>query len=218
MYAIVVGAGSTGRHLAETLIASGHSVVMIERNPAVIDGLPPPVAERTIEGDAADPHSLERAGVSRADVVVAATNEDEDNLVVCSLAKREYRVPRTVARVNDPNHAWMFGRDLGVDVSISQAHILSQLIIAEVTVGELTTLLRLREGEVALVEETISHTSRAVGREIGDLPIPTGVVPVALLRDRSVLVPTRSVEIHAGDRLICLCPQSLASDIAEALA
>jgi trk system potassium uptake protein len=218
MYAIIVGAGNTGRHLAETLIESGHTVTVIERHASVIQQLPSALAERTIDCDGADPRCLERAGINRADVVVATTNEDEDNLVICSLAKREYRVPRTVARVNDPDHAWMFTRDLGVDVSISQAHILSQLIVAEVTVGELTTVLRLREGEVVLVEETIAEKSRANGRKIGDLTIPADAVPVALLRGPAVLVPADSVTLRAGDRLVCLAPQSCAEEIATALA
>lgn len=217
MYALIVGAGHTGQHLAGSLKAAGHDVVLVERRRDLAQKLSQQMNVQVVEGDAADPKVLERAGVLRADVVVAVTGDDEDNLVVCSLAKREYRVPRTVARINHPNSAWMYGSDMGVDVGISQAHIMAQLILAEVTVGELTTLLRLQEGEVSLVEETIAPESKAVGRTIEELRFPSGAVPVALLRGPRVLVPARTVVVEASDRLIALASRGQERQIADAL-
>jgi trk system potassium uptake protein TrkA len=149
--------------------------------------------------------------------MLAATGTDEDNLVVCFLAKLEYRVARTVARVNHPNNTWMYGKDVGVDVAISQAHIMSHLIQAEIEVGQLIPLLALQEGEVALVEETIASTSAVVGRSIGMLNLPSGAVPVALVRGRRVLVPTAEVILQAGDRLIALARNEQEQAVGAAL-
>jgi len=217
MYALIVGGGHTGRHVAEALLAAEHRVAIVERNRILARQLAEETKAQVVEGDGADPKVLERAGVLRSDVVVAVTGDDEDNLVVCSLAKREYHVPRTVARINHPNNSWMYGKDMGVDVGISQAHIISQLILAEVTVGELTTLLRLQEGEVSLLEETVARTSRANGRTVGELRLPEGAVPVALLRGARVLVPTPTALVQAGDRLVVLARSDLEPQVAEAL-
>jgi trk system potassium uptake protein TrkA len=204
MFALIAGAGTVGTYVGSSLRAEGHDVALIEIQPAVAGALPEGLAPLVVEGDATEPGVLERAGVRRADLVLAATGVDQDNLVVCFLAKHEYGVQRTVARVNHPNNTWMYGKDMGVDVAISQAHIMSHLIQAEIEVGQLIPLLALQEGTVALVEETIADGSSAVGRTVGELDLPPGAVPVALVRGNRVLVPTPDVVIHTGDRLVAL--------------
>ena len=204
MYALIAGAGTIGTYLAERLLAAGHDVKLIDRDHAVVANLPAALRSLTVEADATEPSTLEGAGVRRADLAVGATGTDEDNLVVCFLSKHQYHVKRTVARVNHPNHTWMFGKDMGVDVAISQAHIMSHLIEAEVEVGQLIPLLALQEGEVTLVEETIAATSRARGICVHALGLPPGAVPVAIVRGARVLVPTAEAVLEAGDRLIVL--------------
>ena len=204
MYALIAGAGTTGTYLAERLLAAGQEVRLIDREHDVVVNLPEALRSITVEADATEPSALEGAGVRRADLVVAATGADEDNLVVCFLSKHQYHVTRTVARVNHPNHTWMYGKDMGVDVAISQAHIMSHLIEAEVEVGQLIPLLALQEGEVTLVEETIAATSRARGLCVQALGLPSGAVPVAIVRGSRVLVPTAEAVLEAGDRLIVL--------------
>ena len=204
MFGLIVGAGNLGRHVAASLLAEGHGMSIVEKRREVFATLPPDLVKHAVQGDACDPKVLERAGVRRADIVVAVANEDEDNLVACFLARREYGVARTIARVNHPNNAWMFGKDMGVDVAISQAHILSQLILAEIEVGELIPLLRLEEGEVSLLEETIAPDSEAAGLPVGALKLPPGAVPVALLRGPKIVVPTPDVVVEPGDRLVAL--------------
>jgi trk system potassium uptake protein TrkA len=147
MYALIAGAGTIGTYLAQRLLAAGHEVRLIDPDPTVITSLPSDVRSIAVEADATEASALEGAGVRRADLVVAATGTDEDNLVVCFLSKHQYHVGRTVARVNDPNHTWMYGKDMGVDVAISQAHIMSQLIEAEVEVGQhvVSAALRLQD-------------------------------------------------------------------------
>jgi len=217
VFALVAGAGTVGSYVAGSLLAEGHEVGLIEKQPHILSTLPPQLSPIAIEGDATEPSVLERAGVRRADLVLAATGRDEDNLVVCFLAKLEYRVARTVARVNHPNNTWMYGKDVGVDVAISQAHIMSHLIQAEIEVGQLIPLLALQEGEVALVEETIAATSAVVGRSIGMLNLPAGAVPVALVRGTRVLVPTPEVLVQAGDRLVALAPAEQEQAVGAAL-
>ena len=179
MYALIAGAGTIGTYLAERLLAAGQEVRLIDRDHDVVVNLPTALRSITVEADATEPSALEGAGVRRADLMVAATGTDEDNLVVCFLSKHRYHVKRTVARVNYPNHTWMYGKDMGVDVAISQAHIMSHLIEAEVEVGQLIPLLALQEGEVTLVEETIAATSRARGLCVQALGLPSGAVPCA---------------------------------------
>jgi trk system potassium uptake protein TrkA len=204
MYALIAGAGTIGTYLAERLLAAGQEVRLIDRSRDAVVNLPPALRSITLEADATEPSALEGAGVRHADLVVAATGTDEDNLVVCFLSKHQYRVKRTVARVNHPNHTWMYGKDTGVDVAISQAHIMSHLIEAEVEVGQLIPLLALQEGEVTLVEETIAATSRARGLCVEAVGLPSGAVPVAIVRGSRVLVPTADAVLEAGDRLIVL--------------
>ena len=204
MFAVIAGAGAVGTHVASSLRAERHEVVVVEREHQVVSALPPELSALVVEGDASEPSVLERAGVQRADLVLAATGADEDNLVVCFLAKHQYGVSRTVARVNHPNNTWMYEKDMGVDVAISQAHIMSHLIQAEVEVGQLIPLLAMQEGEIMLVEETIAASSAVVGRTIGALQLPASAVPVALIRGQRVLVPTRDVVIQRGDRLVAL--------------
>jgi trk system potassium uptake protein TrkA len=217
VFALVAGAGTVGSYVASSLLAEGHEVALIEKQRQILSALPPTLRLIGIEGDATEPGVLEHAGVRRADLMLAATGTDEDNLVVCFLAKLEYRVARTVARVNHPNNTWMYGKDVGVDVAISQAHIMSHLIQAEIEVGQLIPLLALQEGEVALVEETIASTSAVVGRSIGMLNLPSGAVPVALVRGRRVLVPTAEVILQAGDRLIALARNEQEQAVGAAL-
>lgn len=217
MYALIAGAGTIGSYLAERLLAAGHDVRLIEKDPAVVADLPDALRCVALAADATEPFALEKAGIRQADLAVAATGVDEDNLVVCFLSKHQYQVERTVARVNHPRCTWMYGKDMGVDVAISQAHLMSHLIEAEVEVGQLIPLLALQEGEVTLVEETIGTTSRARGLQIGALGLPSGAVPVALVRGTRVLVPTADLVVQAADRLIVLSAAAQQQAVSAAL-
>jgi trk system potassium uptake protein TrkA len=217
VFALIAGAGAVGTYVASSLLAEGHQIALIDKEQAVLSQLPAELRSSAIEGDASEPSVLARAGVRRADLVLAATGADEDNLVVCFLAKHEYGVSRTVARVNHPGNTWMYGKDTGVDVVISQAHIMSHLIQAEIEVGQLIPVLALQEGEVALVEETIAAGSAIVGRTIGALALPTGAVAVALVRGKRVLVPSSDVAVQAGDRLVALARADQQQAVSAAL-
>lgn len=217
MFVVIIGAGLVGRHLAEILIRANHRVVLIEEDPARAAYAARELDAVVIEGDGNDPKLLEEAGVRGADVLVAVTGEDEDNLAACSLAKFEFLVRRVLARVNDPKNEWMFLKDMGVDIAVSQAALLAELLEEEMTLGDLVTLLRLREGEIALVEKPIPSGSRSIGRQIKDLSFPADAVCVAVLRNERVLFAGADLELQSDDRIIVLTTTEREQEVAQIL-
>jgi trk system potassium uptake protein TrkA len=207
---VIAGAGAVGRHLAGDLHARGHAVTVIELNPLHLEAAREwaPDVDYLL-GDACEPWVLDQANLKAADVVVAATGDDEDNLVTALLAKQEFAVPRVLARVNHPRNEWMFTEQWGVDVAVSVPHILTALVEEAVTVGDLVRLLRLEGGRVALVELTIPETSPNEGRPIYELRLPADAAIVAVLRDGHVVIPQPETQIVAGDEVLALAsPES----------
>ena len=217
MFVIIIGAGLVGRHLADTLIRDNERVLLIEKNPATAALASKELGMKVLEGDGNDPKVLEQAGARGADVLVAVTGEDEDNLAACTLAKFEFLVGRVMARVNNPRNAWMFGKDMGVDIAVSQAGLMSELLKEEATLGDLVTLLRLREGEMALVEKPIPAHSKSIGLQVRALSLPEDAVCVAVLRERRVLFPRGDLVLQADDRVIVLATTDQEKAVAEVL-
>lgn len=204
MKVAIAGAGSVGRSIAEDLHASGHQVALLERDPDVVTRFGPGLAVKWVTGDACEVTVLQKAGLSEAEVVVAATGEDEDNLVVSLLAKQEFAVPRVVARVNYPENRWLFNETWGVDVSVSTPHLLTALVEEAVSVGTLVRLLRIAEGRAGLVEATLADDAPACGRTIAELGVPRDASIVAVIRSRRVVVPRGDTNLEAGDEVIAL--------------
>jgi trk system potassium uptake protein TrkA len=159
---------------------------------------------RWYTGDACEVSTLQDAGFGGADVVVAATGDDEDNLVVSLLAKQEFAVPRVIARVNHPKNLWLFNETWGVDVSVSIPHLMTALVEEAVSVGSLVRLLHFSEGKAGLVEVTLAEESPAGGRQIAELGMPRDASVVALVRDRRVVVPRGDTTLLPGDEVIAL--------------
>lgn len=210
MRVVIAGAGAVGRHLALDLHARGHAVTVIEQNTQHLEEAKDWAPEVDyLLGDACEPWVLEQANLKGADVVVAATGDDEDNLVTALLAKQEYAVPRVLARVNHPRNEWMFTEQWGVDLAVSVPHILTSLVEEAVSVGDLVRLLRLEGGRVALVEMTIPEGSPNDGRPIYELRMPADAAIVAVLRDGHVVIPQPETQIVAGDEVVALAsPES----------
>src|SRR2546427_10681467 len=166
MKVVITGAGNVGRHLARDLAERGHDVTVIEQDKVVATRAATEVPDTVtvLLGDACEPYVLEEAKLGEADVIVAATGDDEDNLVTSLLAKQEFAVPRVLARVNHSSNEWMFTEQWGVDAAVSPPHILTALVEEAVTVGDLIPLLKLERGKVALVELTLEEGSWAAGR------------------------------------------------------
>jgi trk system potassium uptake protein TrkA len=205
MFGVIVGGGKTGSHLAELLQAEGHEIALVEKRPAVLERLEQElIGVHIVSGDACDPQVLQNVGVSRADVVAVMTGDDEDNLVASLLAKFEFNARRVIARVNNSKNEPLFTPDMGVDVAVSQAHIMAKLIQEQIGVGELMTLFKLQQGDLALVQETLQADSRAVGKAVKDLGFPKESVLVAFVRGPQVLIPYGDTVLQAGDEVLAL--------------
>jgi len=161
---------------------------------------------------------LEQANIRKANVVVAVTGHDEDNLVVCLLARQEFGVRRTIGRVNNPKNEWLFTREMGVDVSISQAHIMSGLLREEMASLEVAVLLRLHRGDTAVVEDILAPGSRAIGKSISTLGLPEGAVLVAVVRNDDLIIPRGNVVLQPEDHIIALTKTEDREKLAAALA
>jgi trk system potassium uptake protein TrkA len=212
----IAGGGVVGRSIARDLADGGHDVLIIESDPAVVAREQADTSAanfRWYPGDACEVSTLQAAGVAEADVVVAATGDDEDNLVVSLLSKQEFAVPRVIARVNHPKNRWLFNETWGVDVSVSTPHLMTALVEEAVSVGTLVRLLHFSEGKAGLVEVTLAAESPAGGRQIADLGMPRDASVVAVVRDRRVVVPRGDTVVLPGDEVIAL----VTSDSEEAV-
>jgi trk/ktr system potassium uptake protein len=213
----IVGAGNVGSFVAKDLSSKGHEVVMIEQNQDVIDTVRKELDVNWVKGDACEIHVLDSAVLTHSDVVVAATGDDEDNLVVSLLAKQEFAVPRVVARVNHPDNEWLFTETWGVDVAVSTPHLITSVVEEAVSVGDLVRLLRLEQGKVALLEVTLAEASPAEGKTVGELKMPPDCTIVAVVRDQHVIAPTAETPLHAGDEVLALAAPEAENDFMRAL-
>ena len=201
MRVAIAGAGAVGRSIARELIENGHEVLLIDKSPSSIRPERVPDAEWLL-ADSCELSSLEEARLDKCDVVIAATGDDKANLVTALLAKTEFAVPRTVARVNHPNNEWLFTEAWGVDVNVSTPRIMSALVEEAVTVGDLVRLFTFRQGNANLVELTLPSNSPYVGKPCGLIPFPENCSIVTILRDGQVYTPDAEQPIEAGDELL----------------
>lgn len=202
---IVVGAGKVGLRLAALLTEQGHRVAVVDPDRAAaaeVERAAP--GARSLRGSGADPGVLEAARAREASVVAAVTGSDEVNLVVASLARQEFGVPRAVARVNDPRHAWLFARELGVDLALNQADLLAFLIAEELSLVEMATLVKLTRGDYTLVEERVHAAAPAAGRALRELRFPADCAVTAVLRGGRLLVPRGDTVLAGGDEVLAL--------------
>ena len=206
MRVVVAGAGNIGRHLANDLHERGHEVTVIEQDPGIINRArgDAPTGVEFVHGDACEPWVLDKGDVRSCDVIVAATGDDEDNLVISLLSKQEYAVPAVVARVNHPKNEWLFTDQWGVDVAMSPPTVLTALVEEAVTVGELVRLFKLERGNVTLVEVTIPERSTIVGRPLYELRLPPDSAIVAILRQGHVVIPQPETQLTAGDEIFAI--------------
>ncbi|WP_163504752.1 potassium channel family protein [Fodinicola acaciae] len=203
MRVAIAGAGNVGRSIAAELIEHGHSVMLIERSSEALKSKLVPKADWLL-ADACELSSLEEAGIAGCDVMVAATGDDKVNLVVSLLAKTEFAVSRTVARVNRAENEWLFTEQWGVDVPVSKPRLMAAFVEEAVTVGELVRLMTFRRGQANLVEITLAADSPLAGRPVRDVPLPPDTAMVAILRGGRVIVPSGDEPLEAGDELMFL--------------
>ena len=205
MFVIIVGGGNTGSYLAKLLLDGGHTVKVVEERPLVLEKMEGEIpAESILVGDGSSPQVLESAGVLKANVLAAVTGSDETNLVVTSLARFEFNVPRVIARLNNPKNAWLFTPEMGVDVALNQADILARLVAEEMSLGDMMTLLKLRKGEYSLIEEKVHPLSIAVNKNLRDLKIPEECVLVAIIRKNKLFIPHGDTVLQPADEVLAL--------------
>ncbi len=204
MLAVIVGGGRGGSYLARDLQTQGYQIKVVDRRPDVVAKLRQEIGGDVICGDGCSPQILEQVGTAKADLVVALTHNDEDNLVICRLAKHHFHVPRAIARVNNPLNEWLYTKAWGVDVAISQVHLTSKVIEEEIGLGELVTLLKLNRGEAALVEVRLLETSPCAGKVIRDLDLPGDAVIVSVIRDGKLIIPRGDTRLEAGDEILAV--------------
>jgi trk system potassium uptake protein len=206
MRVAIAGAGNVGVFIANDLVTTGHEVLLIEQSQDVVQRVQPHAAEGVewIVADACEVASLRIAGLERCDVVVAATGDDEDNLVISLLAKQEFGVPRVVARVNHPKNEWLFNENWGVDLSVSTPHLITALVDEAVSVGRLVRLFQLEGGQVRLVEVTLAEDAPVSGQPIRDLQVPRDATLVAIVRDDHVLFARGDTVLYPGDEVLAL--------------
>ena len=204
MRVAIAGAGNVGLFIANDLVSTGHEVILIEQSAEVQARSQASDGVEWIVADACEVTSLRLAGLESCDVVVAATGDDEDNLVVSMLAKI-YRVNTVFARVNHPGNEWLFTEQWGVDASVSPPHILTAMVEEAVTVGDLVRLIRLEGGRISIVEMTLPDRSTSVGRPLYELRLPPDSAVVAILREGHVVIPQPETVFAPGDEVVALC-------------
>ena len=216
MKVMIIGGGKVGTYLASKLLAEKHEVRLIELRPEEESRILQDVPKEAITfGNGTDPDVLEAAGIRKMNVIAAVTGVDETNLVATTLARYEFLVPRTIARINHPKNAWMFTETMGVDVAINQADLMAALIAEEMSLGDMVTLHALRKGHYSLVEEKVAPNAMANGKRLSDLKLPAESSITAVLRKGDLIIPTPDLTFQTADEVIALVHQSKKKDLAK---
>ncbi|MFC1496490.1 NAD-binding protein [Candidatus Margulisiibacteriota bacterium] len=203
MFVIIVGGGKVGQFLAQTLAAKKYHIILIEKDEKRAQQLAEELDDiLVVTGDGCDPHILENAKIAKAEVLVGVTGDDEDNLIVSQLGKESFKVPRTIARVNNPRNQIIFEK-MGID-AISSTTIISKMIEEEASVGDLTTLLSIKRGNLHILELKLSPDSPATGKKIMDMKLPADCLLATIIRENQTIFPRGGTILFPGDTIIVL--------------
>jgi trk/ktr system potassium uptake protein len=216
MRIVIAGAGSVGRSIARELLGNGHEVLLIDKEPSAIRVASVPDAQWLL-ADACEIASLAEAGLADCDVVVAASGDDKVNLVVSLLAKTEYGVPRTVARVNNPKNEWMFDEAWGVDVAVSTPRLMTALVEEAVSVGDLVRIFTFQQSHANMVELTLPPNSPVAGTLVGDIEWPADTVLVCIIRAERPIAPSRDDVLEGNDELMFITAPESEDDLQSLL-
>ena len=203
MYAIIAGGGKVGFFLARELIEQGHEVLIIENMPDRAEFIANELGNVVLRGNADEASTLAEAGAERADVVIAVTGDDEDNLVVCQVAKRRFGTRRTIARINDPRNEGIF-RLLGIDATVNATQMMLSVLEQEIPQSNLIPLLRLRNTDVEVVEAIVDTRSSLVGHPLRDVDFPPESTIAVVIRDNAAFFPNGSTLLQPGDEVVAL--------------
>jgi trk system potassium uptake protein TrkA len=217
VFVVVLGGGKVGANLTRTLLGLGHEVVIVEQDRRRYDELAVELGHRAVHGDASEIYVLERAGIRRPpDIVVAATGDDEDNIVICQLAKERYGVPKVIARVNDPRNQSHFDL-LDLAPTVSATSTIMALIEHEVPEHELVHLLELRRENLEIVEVEIGASAPAVGKRVEDLKLPESSRLISVMRDGKAEIAVGATVLRGGDQVIAILQPGAEDDLCRVL-
>ncbi len=206
MYIIIIGGGKVGYHLAKALLDEGHEILAIEKDADKVELICSELGSVCVRGDGCETTTLDEAGTSRADMLIAVTGDDEDNLVACQVAKHKFNVPRTIARISNPKNEAIF-KKLGIDATVSSTNVILEYIEQEVPTHPLTHLLEIRDEGLEIVEVKIPPESAAVGKAIKELPLPPeSVLSLLIRKQEKPRIPTGNTVLRAEDQIIAVTP------------
>lgn len=212
MYIVVVGGGKIGYYLSVALLSEGHEVLILEKDPQKCGAICEELGSVVVRGDGCEARTLEDVGTERADLLIAVTDEDEDNLVACQVAKHKFNVPRTISRINNPRNEALF-KKLGIDVTISSTNLILEHIEEELPINPLVHLLTLKDSNLELVEVKVPEDSPSAGKKLGDISLPSNSMVVMIIGKGSARVPTSETVIKPGAQIIAMTQ----TDVEQAL-
>jgi trk system potassium uptake protein TrkA len=217
MYIIVVGGGRVGYYLIKALLDEGHEVLLVEKNATLCENITDEMGSICVRGDGCEAATLAEIGTGRADMLIAVTGDDEDNLVACQVAKHKFNVPRTIARIRNPKNELLF-KKLGIDVTVSSTNVILENIEEEVPTHPLTHLLTIRDKGLEIVEVKIPPDSATVGKAVKELSLPPeSVLSLIISKGRKPHVPTAKTVIQAEDQIIAVTPSESEEALRTAL-
>lgn len=218
MFVLIAGGGRTGAQLASLLLSENYKVRLVEARTDILAHLHQELPTEAIyQGNPIDPSVLEEAGIRQAHVMAACTTDDATNLSICFVARTMFNVPRTIARINNPRNAWLFGENFHVDVAMNQANLLAHLIQEEMSLGDMMTLLKIRRGRYSLVEEKVEKGARAIGIPLKDLGLPHECIIAAIIRNGQVTLPRGTSAFQEWDEVLAITTPESAKELAQML-
>jgi len=203
MYIIIGGGGDVGYYLTKSLLSQGHEVLLLEKGATRFQALNEELGQSVVRGDACEARTMEEVGVNRADVVIAVTGEDEDNLVICQMAKKRFKVGRTIARLNNPKNELIFQK-LGIDITVSPTRSILSLIEAELPGTTFVTLLTLKRAGLEIMEVRVPAESPIVGKTLSTINLPRSGNIALIIRDNEYIVPDADTKVLANDEVYAL--------------
>lgn len=203
MYIIIGGGGDVGYYLTKSLLSQGHEVLLLEKGSTRYQALSEELGQSVVRGDACEARTMEEVGVNRADVVIAVTGEDDDNLVICQMAKKHFNVARTIARLNNPKHERLFQK-LGIDITVSPTKAILSLIEAELPGTTFVTLMTLRRAGLEIIEIRVPADSPISGKTLSTINLPRSGNIALIIRDNEHIVPNADTQILANDEVYAL--------------
>ncbi|HAG97673.1 MAG TPA: portal protein [Ktedonobacter sp.] len=203
MYIIIGGGGDVGYYLTKSLLSQGHEVLLLEKGATRYLSLAEELGQSVVRGDACEARTMEEVGVNRADVVISVTGEDDDNLVICQMAKERFKVARTIARINNPKNELLFQK-LGIDITVSPTRSILSLIEAELPGSTFVTLMTLKRAGLGIIEVRVPEDSPIVGRTLSAIKLPRSGNIALIIRDNEHIVPVADTKILAHDEVYAL--------------